>query len=126
MQCSIIDAADDVEIPAQKVDPREGKILRPDHHGDKKVSQHGRNGRNQEEKDHHHAMHGEELVISIGLHQVARGREQFQADEQREEAADEEEECDGDEIEQRDALVVGGEQPRPDSVLLVQVVFASA
>jgi len=38
--------------------------------------------------------HGEQLVVSIGLHQVALGREEFQADEQGEESADEEEERD--------------------------------
>ena len=117
-------AADDVEIPAQQVDAGESKILGPDHQGHEKVPQHGGNGRNEEEKDHDHAMHGEELVVSIGLHQVARGSQQLEADEQREEAANEKEERDGDEIEQRDALVVGGEQPRPHSVLLVQIILA--
>ena len=56
--------------------------------------------------------------------QVARRSEQFETDQQREEAADEKEKRNGDEIEQRDALVVGGEQPRPHSVLFVQVVLA--
>ena len=48
-------------------------------------------------KHHDHAMHGEKLVVGVGLHEVARRSEQFEADEQREEASDEEEERDGDE-----------------------------
>ena len=75
-------------------------------------------------KHHDHAMHGEELVVGIGLHQVARGGEQFEADEQREEASDEEEERNREKIKQRDALVVGGEQPGPHSVLGVQIVLS--
>ena len=43
-------AADDVEIPAQQVDAGKGEILRPDHQGHEKVSEHGGNGRNQEEE----------------------------------------------------------------------------
>ena len=35
------DAADDVEIPAQQVDAREGKILGADHHRDQEVAEHG-------------------------------------------------------------------------------------
>ena len=117
-------AADDVEIPAQQIDAGEREILGPDHQGHEEVAEHGRNGRNQEEENHDHAVHGEEFVVGIGLHEVARGSEQLEADEQREEASDEEEERDGDEIEKRDALVVGGEQPGPHSVLLVQIILA--
>ena len=118
------DAADDVEIPAQQVDAREGEILGADHHRHEEVAEHGGNRRDQEEENHHHAVHGEQLVVGVGLHQIAGGREQFEADEQREEAADEKEERDRDQIEQRDALVVGGEKPRTDAVLLIQIIFA--
>ena len=117
-------AGDDVEIPAQQVDAREGEIFGADHHRHKEVAEHGGNRRDQEEEDHHHAVHGEKLVVSIGLDEIAGGREQFEADEQGEESADEKEESDGDEIEQRDALVVGREQPRADAILLIQVILA--
>ena len=66
------DAADDVQVPAQQVDAREREILRADHHRDKEVAQHRGDGRDQEKEDHHHAVHGEELVVGVGLHQVAR------------------------------------------------------
>ena len=103
------DAADDVEIPAQQVDAREGEILGADHHGHEEIAEHGGNRRDEEEEDHHHAVHGEELVVGVGLHQVAGGSEQLEADEQGEEAADEKEERDRDQVEKRDALVVGGQ-----------------
>ncbi len=119
-------AADDVEIPAEEVNARESQILRADHHGHEEVAEHGGNGGNQEEEDHHHAVLREELVVSIGLHQVTDRREQFEADEEREESADEKEERDRDEVEQGNPLVVGGKQPRPDSVFLIEIIFALA
>ena len=72
------------------------------------------------------AVHGEQLVVGVGLHQVARRSEQFQPDQQREEPADKEEERDRNQVQQRDALVVRGQQPRPDAVLLVQIFSRSA
>ena len=101
-------AADDVEIPAQQVDAGESEIFRPDHHGYEEIAEHRGNGRNEEEENHDHAMHGEEFVVGVGLDEIARGREQLEADEQREEASDEKEERDGKEIEKRDAFVVSG------------------
>ena len=52
-------AADDVEVPAEQVDAREGEILGADHHRDQKVAQHGGHGGDEEEKDHHLPVHGE-------------------------------------------------------------------
>ena len=67
------DAADDVEIPAQQVDAREGEILRADHDRDEEIAEHRGDGRDQEEEDHDHAVHGEQLVVGVGLDQVAGG-----------------------------------------------------
>src|ERR1700731_1349133 len=117
------DAADDVEIPAQQVDARESQVFGADHHGYEEVAQHGGNGRDEKEENHDHAMHGQEFVVGVGLYQVAGGGEQFEPDEQSEEAADEKKERDGDEVEKRNALVVGGEQPRADAVLLVEIIL---
>ena len=105
------DAGDDVEIPAQQIDARKGQVFGSDHQRHEKIPKHRRNGRNKKEKDHHLAVHGEELVVGVGLNQVTGRSEQFQANQQREEAANEKEECDGNEIEQRNALVVRGQQP---------------
>ena len=69
-------------------------------------------------------MHGEELVVSIGLHQVACGRQQFQPDQQGEESSDEEEECNREQVEQRNPLVIGRQQPRLDSKFLIQIGLA--
>ena len=118
------DAADDVEIPAQQVDAGKCQVLGANHHGHQKVSQHSGDRRNQEEEDHHHAMHGEELVIGIGLNQVARRGQQFEANEKREETSNKEEERDRREVKQRDALVVGGQQPGRDTVLFIEIIFA--
>ena len=40
------------------------------------------------EKEEHHdlAVHGEQLVVGVGLHQIARRSEQFQPNQQREES----------------------------------------
>ena len=56
-------------------------------------------------------MHGEELVVGVGLDEVARRGEQFETDEEREETTDEEEKCNRNKIEQRDALVVSSKRP---------------
>src|SRR5947209_6555376 len=68
-------------------------------------------------------MHGKELVVGVGLYQVSRRSQQLQADQEGEKAANKEEERNRDQIEQRDPLVVRGEQPRPDAVVLVQIVL---
>ncbi len=119
-------AADDKEVPAEQVDAREGEILGADHDRDKEVAQHGGHGGDEEEEDHHLAVHGEQLVIGIGLDEIARRGQQLQADEQRKNAADKEEESYRQQVEQRDALVVPGKEPRLDSVTCVQVALAFA
>src|SRR6185436_5025460 len=53
-------------------------------------------------------------------------RQQLEADAGGEEAAEGEEDEDGDQIEHRDPLVVLGEQPRGDAVVGVEVVAARA
>ena len=52
------------------------------------------NRRDQEEEHHDHAVHGEQLVVGVGLDQVRRRRQQLEADHQREEPAQEEEDGD--------------------------------
>ncbi len=86
----------DVQIPTQQVDARKRQILGADHQGNQEVSQHGRNRRNQEEEHHHLAVHGEKLVVGIGLHQVARRRQQFEPDQQSKKPSDKKEKRDRD------------------------------
>ena len=90
--------------------------------GMKKVAQRGRNRRHQEEEDHDDAVHGEHLVIGVGRHQVALRRQQLQADEAGQRSADEEEERDRDQVENCDPLMVAGQQPAEQAVLLGQEV----
>ena len=59
----------------------------PDHHGDEEVPQHRRDRRHQEEKDHHQAVHREQLVVRVGLDEVALRGQQLQADHDRERPA---------------------------------------
>ena len=119
-------AADDVEVPGEQVHPREREVLRADHQRDEEVPEHRRDRRDHEEEDHHHAVHREELVVGLGLQDVARGRQQLEPDQRREQAAEREEERDADQVEDRDALVVRREQPRLHAVAGVQVVRRAA
>ena len=116
--------ADRVEVPGQEVDAREGEVLRADHERDQEVPEHRRNARDQEEEDHQHAVHREEAVVDVGLEEVALGRRELDADEDRHEAAEREEDADGDEVEDRDPLVVARQEPRLEAVGRVQVVRA--
>ena len=95
---------------------REGQVARADHHRQEEVAQRRRDGGDQEEEDHHHAVHGEQLVIGVRRDQVALRRQQLDADQRGEGAADEEEQRDREQVEQRDALVVLGQQPRLEAV----------
>ncbi len=114
-------SAEDVDIPAEQVDARKREILRPDHDRDQEVAEHGRDRRDQKEEDHHHAVHGEHLVVGLRRQQIARRRQQLEPDEHREEAAQREERRDGDQVQQRDALVVLRQQPRLETVPVVEV-----
>src|SRR5579863_4827755 len=117
-------AGDDVEIPTQQIDAGERQVLGPDHQGNEEISQDGGDGRNEKEKNHYLAVHGKKLVVRIGLNEITRRGQQFQADQQSKKSSDEEEEGNGREIEERDALMIRGQQPRANTVFLIQVVFA--
>ena len=114
--------AEHIDVPAQEVDPREGEVLRPDHDRDEEIAEHGRDRRDQEEEHHHDAVHGEELVVRVGRHQVARRRQQLEPDDEREHAAEEEEGGDRREVQQRDPFMVLRQQPGCGAVAVVQVI----
>ena len=61
---------------------------------------------NQKEPHHHDAMEREGLVVGLGAHQRAVGRNEIQADQGRGGAAEEEEKSDAERVEDCDALVV--------------------
>ena len=52
-------AANEVDIPAQKINLREGEILGADHDRNQKIAEDGGNRRNQEKENHRDAMHRE-------------------------------------------------------------------
>ena len=114
--------ADHVDVPAREVQPREGQVARADHEGDEEVSQHGGDGRDEEEEHHDDAVHREQLVVGLGLDEVAGGSDELQPDEDGERAAQEEHERHAGQIEQGDALVVGGEQPGLHAISHVEIV----
>jgi hypothetical protein len=113
-----------VDVPAEQVEPRERQVARPDHHRDEEVAEHGGDRRDQEEEDHDDAVHGEQLVVGVGFDHVARRRQQLETNEAGEDAAEQEHHGDRAQIQQRDALVVHGEQPRANAVVGVQIMDA--
>ena len=117
-------AARHEDVPTRQVETREGHVARPDHDRQQEVPQHGRDRRDQEEEDHHHAVHGEHAVVGLRLQQVALGRDQFHANHYREGPADQEEQRDRGQIEQANTLVVERQQPRLDAVGHVEIVLA--
>src|SRR5712675_1585459 len=117
-------ATDEINVPAQKIYLGKGQILGTNHDGQKEITQDGWDGWEQEQEDHGHAVHGEELVVGFRSNQKALGREQVNANHGGERAANEEKESDRSEIQQSDALVVSGKKPRTDSVSGVEVVLA--
>ena len=117
-------AADYIEIPTEQIDLGEGEVARADHHGDQEIAQRCGNRRHQKQEDHDDAVHGEELVVGVRGDEVGLRREEFQPDEAGKRAADEEEKRDRDQIQDRDALVVAGEEPTEQAVLRVDEVAA--
>ena len=124
MAHSVKTRADDVDVPAQQVDARERQVARADHERDEEVAEHGGDRRDQEEEDHDDAVHGEELVVGVAADDVGLGRQQLEPDGAREQAAEHEHDRDRDQVEERDPLVVDGEEPRADAVVGVEVVDA--
>ena len=116
---------DDVDVPAQQVQAREGQIARADHHGHQEISEDRGNRRDQEKENHDDAVHREQLVVGFRLHQRALRLDQVDAHQHGEGAADEEEERDRNQIEQRDALVIHGEQPGLPAVVRVEIIDAA-
>src|SRR5207245_11170324 len=102
----------------QQIDTWEREVFGPNHQRHKKISQHGGNRWDQKEEDHDLAVHGEELVIGICLDEIAGGCQEFQADEQSEKSAVKKEERNGEQIEQRDTLVVSSELLGSDGAVL--------
>src|SRR4029079_18175003 len=100
------DAAEQVDIPTEQIDPGKRQIFRSNHHWDQEVSQRRRNRRDEEEKDHDDAVLSEDLVVGGRGKEIALRSQQLETDHQGVNAADEEEESDRAEAKQSDPLVV--------------------
>ena len=101
------------------------RSLQPIIIGTRKFPERRGNRRDQEQEHHDDPVQREQLVVSLRGDQVARRGQQLQANHGGEDAAQKEKETDGAEIQQRDALVVLGQQPGLDAVFVRQVIFAS-
>src|SRR6266700_5505031 len=89
---------DNKNVPAQQVDLGKCQVLGSDHDREQEVAKSGGHGRNQEEENHVHAVHGKELVIGVGLEQLAVGGKQVQSNQSGENSAEKEKERDRNEI----------------------------
>jgi hypothetical protein len=129
------DAADHVQIPAQKVEAREGHVPGAQHHGQDEVAQGRGDGGDDEQKDHHRPVQREDLVVDvqavlalapvlIGVQDQAVGREQLCAYENGHYAAKEEEKEDAGQVHHADAFVVEGGEPRPQAAGVGEIVVA--
>jgi hypothetical protein len=118
------DGADDVDVPAEKIEAWKCQVPRADHHGHKKIPERGRDGRHQEKENHDDAVHGEQLVVGFRLDQRALRLDQVQAHQNGKSAADKEHQRNGSEIEKRDAFVVRGQKPGLHAILRIQIIDA--
>jgi hypothetical protein len=97
------------------VEAGEGDVASPDLERHQVVGQSRRQGHDHEE-DHGRAVHGEDLVVGVGAQHGVLRRSQLQAEQERLEAADEEERESGRQVEDADLLVVDGRDPRPGAL----------
>ena len=105
------DHADDVDVPACQVNFGKREIARPDHDRDQEVAERDRNRGNEEAEDHHHTVHGEELVVGVGLEQVSCRSQQLETHQSGKDSTQKEHQADRHYIHNSDALVVSGQEP---------------
>ena len=107
--------ADEVDVEAQQVEPREREVLGADHHRKDEVAEHVRDRRDHEQPDHDHAVEREHSIVGGGVDDGPVRREELRAEDEREDPADEQHEHDDHVEHQADALVIGGEEPAAHS-----------
>ena len=105
-----------------EIEPRKRQIARADHQRHDEIAERVGDRRDQEEPHHHHAVDGEQPIVDVGGDQIALRRGELQPDDRRRRAADEEEQRDAGEIKHGDALVVGGEEPGAQAVVLGEII----
>ena len=65
--------AEHVDVPAEQVEPRKRQVARAEHERHDEIPQHAGNRRDQEKPHHHHAVHGEQFVVGLRVHERAVG-----------------------------------------------------
>jgi hypothetical protein len=105
------DAAREEDPVGERVQARERDVARADHQRDHVVEEH-RVQRHDREEDHGRAVHREERVVELRADDVLLGQRELQPDEQRLDSADQQEDERRDAVEDADALVVDGREPR--------------
>ena len=115
-------AAEHEQVPAQKVEPGKGEIARADHQRRDEIAERVGNRWNQEEPHHDDAVHGEQAIVHVGADEICLRSRELNPNRGCRRAADEEEENQAGEIQDRDTLVIGGEEPRAQAVAGVEIV----
>jgi hypothetical protein len=108
------DGTEQVDPVAQRVEPWERNVPCTDLQRDQVVHEAGCH-RHDEQEDHRHAVHGEDLVVQVGRQQRLVGRRQLGAQQQCLNAADDEEHHRRAAVHDADALVVHRGDPRSPS-----------
>ena len=83
--------AQNIEPPGEQVEAREGDVAGADLDRHDHVAERARNAGDDEEENHHYAMHGEEGIVGLRPHERPSGGHQFDAQEQPKQHADQEE-----------------------------------
>ena len=115
------DGGDDVDVPAQEVEPGKGEVAGPDAERQGEVAEDRGDRRDQEEEHHDDPVHGERFVVVVAREEIAGRGQQLEAHERRRHAAEHEHQRHGDEVEDADPLVVQRQQPRLDAVGDVEI-----
>ncbi len=102
--------AEEQEPERERVQAREGHVPGADHQRDQVVAEAGQH-RHHEQEDHRGAVHRDQPVVGLGRDHGAVRLRQLEAHHQGLDAADDEEDEGGEQVEDPDLLVVGGGQP---------------
>jgi hypothetical protein len=108
------DPSEEEQPVRERVQPREGHVARADHQGHEEVRDAGPH-RHDDEEDHRRPVHRHDLVVRVAREELAVGRDQLRAHEQRHHAAGDEEEQGRPDVQDPDPLVVDRRQPRGDA-----------
>jgi len=124
------DRTDNPQVKARQVQPRKSHVLGAEHERQNKVGKRAGNRGDDEQEHHDRAVEREETVVSLGRHlqaeQLVLGSQQGEADQERENPAQQECGERADQVHDADALMVDRGHPAPDAPGVVQVILFRA